>query len=203
MSGLSLDVTVTGFDHFAEELQRYRNAIADLRPLHAKMAVDATEFTRDYLRGLDRHKSAESLGAKPTGFRAKNAQALEADSDDEAAIIRVPRSTGLGRAFHDVVITPGSGRTYLTIPGCAETYGKHVRDFPADTFAFTIMAGRYPVLVWREAGGNHRGWTLAYWLRRSVTQKQDRTLLPTDAAYAEIGRRAALGYISSHIYHAP
>ena len=203
MSGLKIEVDVVGFDHFAEELQRYRNAIADRRPLHAAMAVPAAELTRYYLRGLDRHKSAENLGATPTGFRAKSAQGVESASDEEGAYVRIPRSTGLGRAFHGVTILPGSGRTYLTIPGCAETYGKQVRDFPADTFAFTIMAGRYPVLVWRKSGGAHRGWTLAYWLKRSVTQKQDRTLLPSDAAYTEVGRRAALAYITSHIYHAP
>jgi hypothetical protein len=193
-------VEVTGLDHFADELQRFRNAIADRRPLHADMATEGAELTRGYLRGLNRHASAEKFGAPPTNFRQKNAQVITEHSDDDGGYVRIPRNTGLGRAFHDVVIRPGSGRTYLTIPAHARTYGKGVRDGFAEGFFNFVLLGRHAALVFSDEPDKGE---VAYWLRRSVTQKQDRTLLPSDEAYKEVARRTAVAYIANHIYHAP
>jgi hypothetical protein len=202
---LTISVEVDGTAQFAQEMQRFRNALADRRPLHAQMAVAAGDFTRDYLRSDSRHATAQRLGGKPTGFRAKNAAAVEAFSDESAASIRIPRSTGLGRAFGELVIRHGSGKTYLTIPAHQETYGKSVRDFPADSFHFAVLTSiiTSPCLMWSKDGGAHKAGEVAYWLRREVKQTQDRTLLPSDAAYTEVGRRAAVAYIAHHIYHAP
>ncbi len=197
MNALNIDVTISGVEGFDRDLQAFRNAIANRRPLHARMAVDAANFTRDYLRETPRHKTATRLGATPTGFRAKNAAAVQPDSDDTRAMVRIPRRTGLGRAFGDVVITPGSGRKYLTLSGHARTYGKSVRDFPEGTFKFAFL-GRYRALVFADEPNKGE---VGYWLKRSVTQKQDRTLLPTDAGYQEVGASSALSYITSHIYH--
>ena len=196
MSALSIEVTISGVEAFDRDLQAFRNAIADRRPLHARMATEAAKMTREYLEKTPRHQTAERLGATPTGFRAKNAAAVQPDSDDTQALVRLPRRTGLGRAFHDVVLTPGSGRKYLTIPAHARTYGESVRDFPEDTFKFALL-GRFRALVFAAEPDKGK---VGYWLKRSVTQKQDRSLLPPDQDYQEVGRRAALSYISSHIY---
>jgi hypothetical protein len=196
VSALKIEVSISGVEGFDRDLQAFRNAIADRKPLHARMAVDAVKFTRDYLLADTDHKTANRLGAAPTGFRAKNAAAVQPDSDDTQAMVRIPRRTGLGRAFGDVVLSPGSGRTYLTIPAHAQTYGKSARDFPEDTFRFAFL-GRFRALVF--ADGPYKG-EVGYWLKRTVTQKQDRTLLPTDQGYQEVGRRSALSYITSHIY---
>ena len=196
MSALNIEVTISGVEGFDRDLQAFRNAIANRKPLHARMAVDAAKFTADYLRKDSDHKTAARLGATPTGFRAKNAAAVQPDSDATQAMVRIPRRTGLGRAFHDVVLTPGSGRKYLTLPAHARTYGKSVRDFPAGTFTFAHM-GRFRALIFVAEPDKGK---VGYWLKRSVTQKQDRTLLPTDQGYQDVGRRSALSYITSHIY---
>lgn len=206
MNPIPLSVEVRGVDESAASVQAIRSALANRRSLHAQMAQEATSFTRDFLLQTPRHRTAERLGATPTGFRAKNARAIQADSDDEAAIVRMPRSTGLGRAFADITIVPRNGRTYLTIANDAETYGKGVRDFPEDTFEFAIFMGARgpcPVLLWVEDGGAHRKGEVAYWLRRKVIQKQDRSLLPSDAGYQEVGRRVIVAYIANLIYYAP
>ncbi len=204
MNPVTLKIDVTGLAEATGELQLIRKGLADRTQLHAALAVDMVTFTRDFLTADSRHATAQRLGAQPTGFRARSAKYLEADSDAEAAIMRIPRSTGLGRAFGDVVIVPGAGRTYLTIPGCAETYGKVLRDFPAGAFKFAIFHGHrpFPALVWAEDGGTHRKGDVAWWLRRSVTQKQDRSLLPSDAAYLEIARQRSVLYIASLRYRA-
>jgi hypothetical protein len=127
---------------------------------------------------------------------------VQEDSDDEQGSVLIPRSTGLARAFSDVVIRPGSGRKFLTIPAHAETYGRVVRDFPEGTFKFAVIKSWkiFLALVWEETGGRHEKGEVAYWLRRAVTKKQDRTLLPTHAGYQEVARRAAVAYIANHIY---
>lgn len=199
MSALKIEVSISGVAAFDRDLQAFRNAIADRKPLHARMAVDAVKFTRDYLLADTDHKTANRLGAAPSGFRAKNAASVQPDSDDTQAMVRIPRRTGLGRAFGDVVLTPGSGRTYLTIPAHQTTYGKSVRDFPEDTFRFAVITSWRVFVALVFADGPYKG-EVGYWLKRTVTQKQDRTLLPTDQGYQEVGRRSALSYITSHIY---
>lgn len=202
MNPVGLTIDVRGIDDAEDTLQAVRMALANREPLHAKMATTATDFTREFLIGTPRHRTAERLGATPTGFRAKNARAIQPDWDIDAAIIRIPRSTGLARAFGDVVIEPKSGRKYLTIPDHAETYGKSVRDFPEGTFKFAILQAHrpFPVLVFAEDGGRHKKGDVGYWLRRKVTQKQDRSLLPTDGAYQEISRRVIVAYVANIVY---
>lgn len=203
MNPVPLTIDVIGLAEATGELQRIRGALADRSQLHAAMAVDAAQFTRDYVAGSNEHATAQRLGAQPTGFNARIATLITAYSDAEAAIVRIPRNTGLGRAFGDITIVPGTGRTYLTIPADDETYGKVVRDFPKDAFKFAIFTtqrGPCPVLIWAENGGTHKMGEVAWWLRRKVVQKQDRGLLPSDEDYSDGARIIASNYITSLRY---
>jgi hypothetical protein len=202
MNPVPLKIDVTGLGLAAENLQAIRNALADRRPLHAEMAGNALEFTRQYMLGTPRHNTATKLGATPTNFRARNATALSAESDDTAAILRIPRSTGLGRAFGDVTIKPLGGKRFLTVPATAETYGRQAGEWPRDTFDFAIIfthRGPVPVLVWAQAGGRHKKRDVAFWLRREVTQRQDRTLLPPDDEYIGLARDTIVAHIQARI----
>lgn len=203
MNPVPITIDVIGLAEATGELQRIRSGLADRTQLHAKMAVDAAEFTRAYVAGSNEHKTAQRLGATPTGFRARTAKLIAAASDAEAAVVRIPRNTGLGRAFADITIVPGTGRTYLTIPADDETYGKVVRDFPDGAFQFAIFTtarGPCPVLTWAEDGGTHKKGEVAWWLRRKVIQKQDRGLLPSDDDYREGARDVAVNYITALRY---
>jgi hypothetical protein len=195
MSALTIQITLSGGSETDMALQALRNSLARRGPMHAVMAVRGKTFTQDYLRQQKRHRSAERLGATPSGHHAKAANSVEAASDDAEATIRIPRRTGLGRAFSDVVLRPGSGRKYLTIPGHAKTYGKSVRDFPEDTFKFAIIHSWRIFVVLMFAEGPYKG-EVGYWLKREVIQKQDRTLLPSDEGYAGVARRAAIEYLT-------
>jgi hypothetical protein len=204
MSALTISVTLAGMGEVDMMLHELRNSLADRGPLHANMAVRGQQFTQAYLRGLNRHRSAGLVGASPSGFREKNAAVVEAQSDKDSALVVIPADTGLRRAFQDIVLQPGSGRTYLTIPAHQETYGKSVRDFPEDAFRFAVLESfrTFVTLMWREDGGGHKAGEVAYWLKRQVTQKQDRTLLPSDEGYAEIGRRGAVEYLTGVLENA-
>ncbi|MCU0751424.1 MAG: hypothetical protein MUC40_00060 [Akkermansiaceae bacterium] len=195
---LEIKITLTGVGEADMALQDMRNALARRGPMHARMAVRGQQFTQDYLRKLNRHDSAARLGAKPTGHLQKAAASVEAQSDDNEARVTIPRRTGLGRAFGDVVIRPGSGRTYLTIPAHQTTYGRSVRDFPEDTFKFAVIKSWRIFLAQVFVDGPYKG-EVGYWLKREVKQKQDRTLLPSDTGYAGVARRAAVEYLVNRI----
>jgi len=199
MSQDVITIQVTGSEATERELQCLVNGLSDRRVLHASIATEATEMTRDYLTGLNRHRTANSLGAEPTGFRDRNAVSLQPLSNGTAAYILIPRNTGLGQAFGDQLIIPGTGKTYLTIPACARTYGKGVRDFPEGTFEFSILHAHriFPVLKFKDTG------EIGYWLRKSVTKKQDRSLLPSNEAWTEVARRTSVAYIRNTIQQLP
>lgn len=198
MSTLTIQVTLSGLSETDMALRDLRNALARRGPMHARMAVRGQQYTQDYLRGLNRHNTAARLGATATGHHQKAAASVTAQHDEEEARLVIPRRTGLGRAFGDVVVRPGSGRTYLTLSGHGKTYGCSVRDFPEGTFQFAILYAHrvFPVLLW--ADGPDKG-QVAYWLRREVKQQQDRTLLPSDEGYAGVARRASIEYLTNLI----
>jgi hypothetical protein len=202
---IRIEVDLSGADEAARAMQDFRNALADRRGLHARMSVGVKQFTQDYLRKLKRHRTAERLGARPTGHHARSANVLEAEHDNEEARLVIPRNTGLGRAFGFVVLRPTGGRKWLTIPAHARTYGRGVRDFPEGTFQFTTLFANRPFAVMRftKSGPGYQKGDVAYYLRKMVYQKQDPTLLPSDAAFREVGRRAALSYLSREVFGEP
>lgn len=201
MSALTIKVTLAGTNEADMALHELRNALAERGPMHAVIAVRSQQLTQGYLRGLNRHRSAQRLGAAPTGFHERNAALVEAQSDENEARVVIPRSTGLGRAFGDVVIQPGPGRSYLTIPAHAETYGRVVRDFPDGTFEFRVIESfrTFLALVFTETAGRHERGEVGYWLKREVRMRQDRTLLPSDEGYAKVAKSAAVEYLSGLI----
>lgn len=202
MSTLALQVTLAGIGEVDMILHEKRNRLAKRGPMHAQMAVYGQRITQKHLRDDASHATAQRLGAAPTGFREQNAARVEAHSNDEEALVTIPRDTGLGRAFSDVVIRPGSGKTYLTIPAHAETYGKSVRDgFPEEAFRFAVIQSwrTFLALVWRETSGRHEKGEVAYWLKREIKQKQDRSLLPPDEEYAKAARGAAVDYLTDNL----
>lgn len=201
MSALTVNITLSGVSETEMALQAVCNALAHRGPMHARMATRSKEYTQDYLRKLSRHDSAERLGANPTRHHQKAAASVEAQFDDNEGRVEIPRRTGLGRAFGDVILRPGSGRTYLTIPACQETYGRVAKSFGPDAFRFAMFRGHRPMaaLLWKADGGRHKKGDVAYWLRTEVIQKQDRTLLPSDEGYAGEARRAAIEYLDNLI----
>ncbi len=202
MNPVPLTIEVSGLDRAEATLQAIRNTLADRRPLHAEMAGNALSFTRDYLISDTEHKTANKLGATPTNFRARQAAALSARSDDNGAILVIPRSTGLGRAFGDITIKPLGGKTFITIPAGPETYGRQAGEWPKDTFDFAVIhthRGPTPVLVWSADSDRHQKGDVAFWLRRQVIQKQTRELLPPDDEYRGLARDAIIAHIQNRI----
>ena len=178
---LHIPVDLTGVERGHERVQALRTGFSNPVGLHRSMAGEAERLTREYLIGLNRHKTATGLGAKPTGHHGKAAAMVMSAFSSKEAVVIIPAITGLGRAFRDLVIRPGSGRMYLAIPAHRRTYGIRARDFSGE-LTFAVVGGRHTALMF-SAKDDPDHWTVAYWLRREVMQKQDRTLLPSDEGF--------------------
>jgi hypothetical protein len=159
--------------------------------MNAEMALGVREFTRNHLFKLsgERHATANRLGASPSGHLAQAVRAVEqgAIAADPAGATLTINHVGLGRAFHDVTITPS--KKYLTLPIAAAAYNRRAGQL--DHLFFFTSKGGNAFLAQRDPTA--KGIKLMYLLKRSVTQKQDRSLLPSDEewsdAAAEIGRQ--------------
>lgn len=184
-------VSLEGRDRSSARLERVMTGLRNRRQLHANIAREAVLDTKAHINTRWGHTTATRLGATPSGHAAKTASTVRGDGDDQQATVRIPRSTGVGRAFHDVIIRPGSGKVYLTIPACARTYGRVAGDFKGQLAFVQKIETRTPMLVFKDTG------EVAFWLRRKITQKQNRTLLPSDAQYAEVASDTAEVYVAS------
>ena len=198
MSAVTIQIDVLGVAESMADLQRLRNALANRGPMHSKLALDMRECTRNYLLSTPRHATAMELGANPTGFReniANDEKIIEAESDAQRAVLRIPVNTGLGRAFHDIDIRMRG--KYLVRAASPATYGKSPRDFPEGVLKFGMINQRFPGLVFSADNSP------AYFFMRKVHQNKDRTLLPSDEQYIAKGRESAGDYLVNVLRQSP
>lgn len=155
--------------------------------------------------GRTRHRSAQALGAEPTGHYERAAADVTAEVQGTLGVVTIPIA-GFSRAFHDVTIRPREKRA-LTIPIAAESYGVKVVEMRSSGWSFfrppakgAKMTSRdprrfseYKNILMGSAGGGAP--VPLYALVSVVHQAQDRTLLPSDdelGAAAEDGVRTYL-----------
>lgn len=201
-----------GKDAATPMLAAVLEGLEDRTRLHRSIAPYAENTTRDYLIALapKRHKTADRLGARPTGHLERAAESVTSSSDATQATVSVT-SPGISRAFGILKIVPKNGSKYLTIPATAESYGRRARSFN-DLRLAVFGGGRYLALVKAEqsnvatrqrsgfdterAGStDKKKGKVYYWLKKSVTLPQDRTLLPSDALLAASAEEGAVSYL--------
>lgn len=198
---VSVQINVSGDAKVIALLSRLRSDLTDRTVLHKSIGGFAELLTRDHLTTLagTRHKTAQRLGAQPSGHLARAAESVASTATNDAATVSIT-SPGIRRAFGDITITPGAGKKYLTIPATAEAYNRRAGTFNDLRLAFfengllALVKAEQSSLSDRKRSGFETdkaqaglGWkkrgTVYYWLRKSVSQKQDRTLLPPDDDY--------------------
>jgi len=185
MISLAIDTSVDTATPF---LARLSAAIrGDRTLLHDYVSRRAAETARRHVRTIapGRHATADGLGARRTGFLERAAGSIEPAADSKAAYLEIPRSFGLQRAFGPVLIVPRRGGKYLTIPATAEAYGRRAGEIAG--LVFKIL-GRHRALVMMRGA---RDFQVYYWLVRSVTQPQDRLLMPSEFDFALAAEKAA------------
>lgn len=169
-------------------------------PMHQRMAAAVAEKVREHLVTVsrERHATATRLGANQTHFWESAARGVAVGAVDESGGNVALKHPGIARAFRDVEIKPGPGKKFLTIPLVAEAYGRRAADIWQEWGLFIprrktgekgIIASKSPLgLV-----------TPFYLLVKGVTQKQDRTLLPTDDAIRTTAVQAIRDYIAGKV----
>ena len=149
MSAMKLTIDISG--RLDEELRQIAAGLKDKAPLHARIAADAEAFVKE--RGAataaTEHKTANSLGAAPTGHLADAYQAIEGQSTEEGAVLLVPSGGRLAAAFGPVTIRPKKSK-YLTIPVAKDSYGKRAGEFGDELFFLRVGPKRQPVLARRQ-----------------------------------------------------
>ena len=128
------------------------------------------------------HVWSGKLGAKATRHLTRGARRVThaADADHGEVVIPI---TGISRAFHDVAITP-SRAAALTIPLHGSAYGHRVAELQRMGWMIFRPKGKDVLMGYQKdmtlKNGQHEAVEL-YALKRRVLQRQDRTLLPSDA----------------------
>ena len=143
----------------------------------------ATRLIRNWIRDLGetRHGSADKLGARSTNhFKASDVAAPVIRDDSATIAVTTP---GINRAFHDLYIKPVEAKA-LAIPLHADAYGIQPRELTdRGEQLFTILrrgekkGGSRSNILYKQ---DDDGIVAMYALVGSVTQPQDRSLLPSD-----------------------
>jgi hypothetical protein len=182
MSGL-INVKITSQDDGS--LTRLSAAMMDRTALHKRIETDVliTVHTDVAAYADSQHKTANALGAKPTNHLIRDYARISSVSDAQSAQLLVPRASRLRAAFGSYVAKPREGKTYLTIPVNAESYGRRAREFDDLTF-LKVGPRKTAILARTDEDGNM---TTMYLLVKSVKVKEDDKLLP----FKEISERAA------------
>lgn len=136
--------------------------------------------------GTTRHRTASSLGAEPTGHYERAAADVTSEVDGNVGVVTIPIA-GISRAFHEVTIRPGPGKSALTIPIAAEAYGRNVVEMRSS--GWVVFRPKKSRLLFGSRDGVAGALPL-YALVAVVRQPQDRTLLPSDE---ELGAAAEDG----------
>jgi hypothetical protein len=163
--------------------------------LNTAMGHEVQRVTVDYVTMIaqTRHATAERLGAAPTGYWAQAAEKIESgaalETDETAATLTLDHG-GFARAFRDVTIRPKNGK-FLAIPINAISYGRRAAEMWEEYHLF-IKGG--VVMMHDQAGGT--GAIPVFALVRSVTQPQDRSLLPSDEMWATAATEGLKQYIT-------
>ncbi len=147
----------------------------------------------NHLRQLaaTRHDTANRLGATPSNFiagavdAAGDAGVVRADDDGVTLTLRHPV---VARAFRDIHITPRQAEC-LAIPVHALAYNRRPREI-WEQYGLFIAKG---MIMMRNGAGADP--IALYALRKSVTQRQDRSLMPSDSEIHDAAARGLTHFI--------
>jgi hypothetical protein len=158
------------------------------------MGTEVQHVTTEHVRALAgaRHTTASRLGAAPSNFLAQAAEKIaapEALTADQTEAVLTINHPGFSRAFRDVTIRPRNAKS-LAIPLAAIAYNRRPRQL-WDRLKLFIPKGKRVIAMSDGAGGI----TAIYALVRSVTQSQDRSLLPSAEQWETAAAKGAKQYL--------
>ena len=158
-------------------------------------------------RSLTRHKSADRLGARPTGVLEftpsanpsynKRGGKIFGEVKSKTAVVTIQGVAGLARAFHDVFIYPRRAKA-LTIPCDAEAYANTARKMEDLGWRLFIPRRKRRNMEKGVLMGKKGGLTKPlFLLRRSAHIKRDARLLPSQQNVAQWTAMAVREYMEA------
>lgn len=163
----------------------------DRRGIHEAIGRRALNLTRGHLTVIaqTRHDTAERLGATPSGHWAQAAEKTDFEQDQNGVTVTI-RQPGISRVAGDVTIKP-KRKKFLTIPAIAAAYNQRAYRVPG----LFVLKGKMGGLYLAEESEDRKKLTIWYRLLKSVKQKQDRSLLPSDEEYSLAGLNGVRDFV--------
>ncbi len=199
-------------------LQALLSTLENKTALNQAAADAVADGIRDhFVQENTSHKSADALGAQPTGFWGRMSNAVVARATPDAGSVAMPRE--VAQRYFGGRLVPQGGHKYIALAAIAAAYGKSPRDFPDTHFGFGLnpFGVMQPAMVQDDAQtkvsktnrgahdqhvglGKERTHQVVYfWLTLEVNQPPDPSVLPSQAvmeAYAEHGISEAIASIT-------
>ena len=192
---MSFTIDITDRATPAVEGARSELQLAGVKPEIGRAVVQLVQ--QHFLR-LNRSR-ANPLGGPRSNFYAQAAQNTRYDVLTDGVLVSVSQ-VGIRQRLEGGEIVPRNVK-YLTLPAIAEAYGKRAREFPNLSIMWRRIAGETRPVALVEATRPTRGvktdsagGKIFFWLVKSVTQKADPSVIPTDQELADTAVEAARVY---------
>lgn len=196
--GVSLSLRI---ERTAGDPDQARRLEVALRPenLHPVIGRSAVNLFREHFFRLNAERP-NRLGGPRTNFYADAARGTSSTSLPDGVLVSV-NQVGIRQRWLGGVIRPKKAK-WITIPMRAEAHGKRAREF--NDLRFILIDPDTAALVRNEAtelrrkrdrktgkvtyvAGESRGGEVMFWLKRSVTQKPDPSVIPLpDVIYGRL-----------------
>lgn len=202
-------ITIQPFDKAAPELKE-RLAKAEPAAIAKAIREDMVTAVRSHIAKLDAERP-NRLGGERTHFYEQAANSVTHEVQDTLLRISIGH-LGFRQRFQGGVIRARNAK-FLTVPATKETHGKRAGEFanlrfavleeggPAliDTPRTDVTFGRKRKDGSRSVKGTvtHLGVKVMYWLRRSVTQQADPSVLPTADELKRVAIESARDYLDT------
>ena len=197
---MNVTVEIKGF----EKLQALMNALgpSNRQRLNAVGAKALEVKVRSHVARISsgRHGSAGRLGASPTGHYRKGMRGIAGHATANGGEVVIPIA-GISRAFHDITLTTPTreGKKYLTIPKHAAAYGHTVPELKRRGWKIFRPGKSLCLLGYRNKGEKP---VMLFALAEAVHQRQDPSLLPSQAECAQVVSSAMTAEINRRLANA-
>jgi hypothetical protein len=180
------------------------------RVIASVIKANFVELANDSLH----HRSAQALGAAPTGFYERAAKGVQQPDIQNDGLSVSINAVGIARRLFGGTFGPVNAK-FLALPARTESYGKRPREFD-NLRAIIFPGGKFGVLVERTATvlrggkrgarrvagslagkskGDEIGGGVFFWLVKQVTQAADPTVIPTEEHMIDPALENARSYL--------
>lgn len=206
---MSYTIRITGLKEQGDRLRQLQQLLAAGRAPAQAAARGVANLVRRHFEGLPANK----MGWPTTNFWKKAARSVSVQGEGAEPVVLISH-LGVRQRLQGGVIKPVRAKL-LAIPATADAYGKRPREVRAP-LAFVRFADGKMALVEREhtpvsfgrkrkdgtrgvKRGENRGGQVWFWLARSVKQKPDPNVLPTQEALLNEAFRGASAWLQLRV----